>query len=94
MGEYPMLTGRSSETLQSNARPVQFRLRTLFGWTIGLAVLAALIAGAFGPLLQVIATSIVVLVLGWIVASMVIGGPWIALVWFLKQIVGCVTRQR
>ena len=89
-----MLTGRSSETLQSNTRPVQFPLRTLFGWTTGLAILAALIAGAFGPLLQIIAVSIAALVLGLIASSLVIGGPWIALVWLLKQIVGCVKRHR
>ena len=89
-----MLTGCSSETLQSNTRPVQFRLRTLFAWTTGLAILAALIAGAFGPLLQIIAISIAALVLGWIASSLVIGGPWIALMWLLKQIVGCVKRHR
>jgi len=91
--ENPMLTGRSNDNRQSNPRPVQFRLRLLFVWVTGLAILAALITGSFGPLLQFTAVSIFAIVLGSIAASWVIGGPWIALVWFLKQITGWARRQ-
>ena len=89
-----MLTGHSSQTLHSDNRPVQFRLRTLFAWTTGLAVLAALVAGAFGPLLQIIALAVAALVLCLPASALVIGGPWIALIWLLKQIAGCVKRHR
>lgn len=92
--ENSMLTGRSNEPRQPNPRPVQFPLRSIFAWITGLAILTALIAGAFGPLLQVVATSSMAIVLGSLAAALVIGGPWIALVWLLRQIVSRVQKRR
>jgi len=57
------------------------------------AIIAAAIAGSLGAYLQIVATSILVCALGWIALSLVIGGPWIALIWLCKQVTR-LTRGR
>ena len=93
LGRDSMFIGRTSKTAQPDRRRVQYRLRTLFAWMTCLAVLAAILGGASGSLLQVVAAALGVLVLGWVALSLLLGGPWIALIWYLAVQASRATRK-
>jgi hypothetical protein len=88
-----MSIGRKDEAAEPEPRPLHFGLRTLFAWMTALAIITALLAGALGPLPQIVAISVLATLLGWITLSLVFGAPWIALIWLCKQVAN-LTRTR
>jgi len=92
-GTTTMPSDRNSEPKQTESRPLQFRMRTLFVWTTVLAVISASVGGAFGVPFKM-ATIAIIAILLCFVASMVVAFAWFILIWLFQQMAASIKNCR